>query len=124
MRRLLLTAVALVLLGITAVSAAWAARPTIRVVDSRPLMLQGTGFVPSERVKLLVSVARTRRIRVARAGQRGAFSVVVRGLAVGPCSSGLSVRAIGSRGSRAYFQLYRPDRMCPLRGERTRFGSR
>ncbi len=98
--------VALVALSIAVTTAAASAqtRPVVQVLKLAPLTVRGTGFQAAERVRVtLVRGGRTQGTRLVRAGANGVFSVRF-GLLVAaePCHS-LSLRAVGSNGSRAQY---------------------
>jgi hypothetical protein len=80
--------------------------PAIRPVTLAPLIVRGTGFVARERVRLVVRAGRSRpHVRNVVADRNGRFRARIGLLvAVEPCSGTLTVRATGSRGSRAAFQ--------------------
>lgn len=77
------------------------ARPTLDVVDLRPFVARGTGFLPNERIALLLSSGRTWNkavVATASGSFRARFAMSV------PRCQGYTVHAIGSRGSRARLQ--------------------
>jgi hypothetical protein len=73
-------------------------RAKILPVGMSPLRVKGTGFVPGERVRLKMDGG-GRRVRV---GSGGSFIATLSG--VDACDS-VTVIAVGSRGSRASFNL-------------------
>jgi hypothetical protein len=77
-----------------------AQRARLLPVSQNPLRVKGTGFRPSERVKVVVVDTAVRR-RVT-ASSTGSFVVAFPGL--GTCN-GVTVKAAGSHGSRASFNL-------------------
>jgi hypothetical protein len=103
---LVVSAVLALVVSATALGAADARRPALRITDVAPLTVRGTNFRPGERVKLLVSAGRP-VTRAVRAGPRGRF-VARLGVRVdsGACSA--VVQAIGSAGSRALVDMARP----------------
>jgi hypothetical protein len=106
-RFVLLAVVALALVAsTTALGAADARNPSLRITDLSPLTVQGANFKPRERVKLLVNVGMPLS-RAVRAGSRGRF-VARLGVHVdaGACSA--VVQAIGAAGSRALVDIARP----------------
>jgi hypothetical protein len=106
-RFVFLAAVGLALLAsTTALAAADARNPSLRITDLSPLTVQGANFKPRERVKLLVNVGMPLSSAV-RAGSRGRF-VARLGVHVdvGACSA--VVQAVGAAGSRALVDLARP----------------
>jgi hypothetical protein len=74
--------------------------PALRVVDRQPLVLRGTGFRPSEQVRLTVSAGEDSATRRLRAGARGAFSTSFARMALHRCDD-LFASAVGESGSRA-----------------------
>jgi hypothetical protein len=86
--------------GSSAETKASAGRARIIPVSQDPLRVKGTGFQPRERVKLAVVDTAVRR-RVT-ASSRGSFVVGFPGL---DTCDGVTVKAAGSRGSRAAFNL-------------------
>jgi hypothetical protein len=98
----------LVILVVTAVGAASAKtpRPTLRITATAPLVVQGSAFQANEKVTLLVNTGKPMRAAV-RTGALGGFRYVF-GYRLQRCS-GISIQAIGSRGSRASFSLEHPD---------------
>jgi hypothetical protein len=78
---------------------ALAAAPLLRVPNTAPFSVQGTGFVPSERVT--VSVLSHVKTTIVRA--KGAFLVHFWSLKVSDCQV-FVVRAVGNRGTRATFR--------------------
>jgi hypothetical protein len=98
-------AIASMLVLATAVGAADAKRPALRILDLAPLTVQGTSFQPGERVKLLVNAGGP-VARSVRAGARGGFTVRL-GVSVRGCTA-VVVQAVGGRGSRAMVDLTRP----------------
>jgi hypothetical protein len=85
-------------------------KPTLTLVKGTPLTLKGTSFRSRERVRLVVVVAREKTTKRIMAGPAGAFVVRFSDLAVDRCN-GLTVSAIGARGSRA--TLSSPNVYCP-----------
>ena len=83
--RIVLTALAVALLATsTALGAADARRPALRITDLAPLTVRGSNFRPGERVKLFVNAGRP-ITRAVRAGARGGF-VARLGLTTRPLS--------------------------------------
>lgn len=75
-----------------------AAKPRLAVRTPRPLVVEGSRFIPGERVRVAAPGSTTR----VRAGRFGRF--VVRLAAVDACNGG-TVVAVGSSGSRAQVAL-------------------
>jgi hypothetical protein len=86
-------------------------RPTLRVVGPYPLTVYGTNFRGSEWVKLTAR-AQTTAVRTVHSNARGRFTARF-GLRVPRCGTA-TVRAVGSRGSRAVAQLPAPHCVNPL----------
>ncbi|MGH3103535.1 MAG: hypothetical protein ACRDN6_05500 [Gaiellaceae bacterium] len=89
---------------------------SLRPVSLAPLTVRGTGFVPSERVRVTLAVGRrSTHVRSVKAGSDGRFTVAFDLLlAVDPCRGTLVVTATGSRGSRAaYTKVCRPPSLRP-----------
>lgn len=96
--------VALALLAALAVPAAHARAtraPALRLVDTAPVVLRGTGFAGLERVTVALTRNGRSTIRRVRATRRGSFTVGFGLLALEPCRGAIVVRATGGRGSRA-----------------------
>jgi hypothetical protein len=87
------------------------AAPTLRVVGLYPLTVYGANFRGAELVKLTAR-AQTTVVRTVQASARGRFTAQMR-LRVPRCGTA-TVRAIGSRGSRAVGQLPGPHCVNPL----------
>jgi hypothetical protein len=98
-------AVVAIVAGILAgVSAAAGSRPSIRIVQSRPLVVAGSHFRAGERVKVVAHLTRTIvRHVVAR---HGSFRVNLGMVPVSKCE-GIRIVAVGSRGSRATLKIPR-----------------
>ena len=104
--RIVLSALAVALLATsTALGAADARRPTLRITDLAPLTVRGTNFRPGERVKLLVNAGRP-VTRAVRAGPRGGFVARLGVRVDGSCAT--VVQAIGAAGSRALVDMAAP----------------
>jgi hypothetical protein len=77
--------------------AAASSSPRLVLVSGDPVVVGGTGFRPSERVRLLVTPGPA--TRTVRAGKLGRFRTTL-GLSIPRCG-GVVVQALGDRGSRA-----------------------
>ena len=75
------------------------AKPSLLVVQLRPVKVLGTAFVPHERVRVTLSIADGQYRKTAFAGRRGGF-VALYSVSAAKCTS-IHVLATGSRGSRA-----------------------
>ena len=108
MRIISLTLAMLVILGITVVGAATAKapRPTLGITAMAPLAVQGKAFRVNEKVTLLVTVGGKPMRAAVRTGSLGGFRHVF-SYRLAKCT-GISIQAIGSRGSRAMLSLDQP----------------
>ena len=86
--------------GSSADTKASAGRARLIPISQGPLRVKGTSFQPRERVKLTVVGTAVRRR--ATASSKGSFVVAFPGL---DTCNGVTVKATGSRGSRAAFNL-------------------
>jgi hypothetical protein len=104
-----------VLLAVAASAEAGSSRARLYVVGASPLVVTGSGFRASERVRLTASSAGDQEVRWLRATRVGGFRTVFGDLDFDRCG-GLLVTASGARGSRASLKL--PQLLCPpaLRG--------
>lgn len=100
MRALALALIAAALAAPAAYPAATRA-PALRLVDTAPVTVRGTGFAGLERVAVALTRNGRTTVRRTRATRRGSFTVRFGLLAVEPCRGTLVVRATGARGSRA-----------------------
>jgi hypothetical protein len=100
-----------------AVPADAASRPTLRIVGTERVVVQGAAFLPSERVVVTALAGLGPGHVVVRAGRRGTFGARL-GKGVRPCGVPLAVRAVGSNGSRV--TVYLPARPCPQSPARVR----
>jgi hypothetical protein len=80
---------------------ATATRPQLLPVQQQPLVVEGTGFRPGEKVALTAKGLRSGRA-TAKADGAGGFRATFHGLK--SCDS-ITVFAVGSKGSRAQFNL-------------------
>ena len=85
-----------------------ATHPSLRLFDTSPVTMRGTGFRPNERVVVVVARGAP-RVRVARAGANGVFALKL-AIDVNACA-GFSVTATGNLGSHA--TLKRAPGKCP-----------
>ncbi len=81
----------------------------LRVLDTAPMTVRGTGFRPAEHVTLTLTASGATRVRHPTAGAAGRFVAVFGGVTIGHCR-GYFLRATGDRGSRAVFRFI-PE--CP-----------
>jgi hypothetical protein len=81
----------------------------VRVTNASPATVRGTGFVPSERVRVTVDADTTVTRRVL-AGPAGGFTTRFQTLTLSWCTAYV-VRAVGSRGDTAIVRVRAPE--CP-----------
>lgn len=113
-RASLLLAAALLLLALVpagaAVDTTASGKARLRLLDSTPVKIRGTGFAAGERVVVrvigLAGLTRKRTI----AGAKGGWTLTFPNLAYDRCG-GLIVNAVGNEGSRAGLKL--PQPLCP-----------
>jgi hypothetical protein len=91
-------AIALLLAGLGAGSTS-KRHASLRLLESTPLQVGGSGFAARERVRVMASAAKVSVTKRVRASRRGAFKVAF-SFSAGHCT-GLRVVAVGSAGSRA-----------------------
>jgi hypothetical protein len=103
MRRLFTVGALLVALASSGVAGAQVA-PTLRVLDTSPVTVRGSGFHPREHVTVILVVNRSTRSRSATASAAGRFVASFADAAIGDCR-GYVVRATGDGGSRATFKF-------------------
>lgn len=99
-------AAAAALLALVLALPAWGAEPrraTLKLKDLRPLVVEGRGFRPRERVVVTASLLPLRRTLVLAADREGRFKGGFR-LRPGRCAE-VTVRAVGVAGSRAILQV-------------------
>jgi hypothetical protein len=109
-RRLALILLTATVAGVaTSSTTAMTTHAKLRLSDEEPITFRGSGFRPSERVKVTV-VAGKRAVHWASAGGAGGFIVRFQGLSANVCK-GFSAIAVGDRGSRAAFK--RAPGQCP-----------
>jgi hypothetical protein len=84
-------------------SADQARRGKLAHVSLQPLTLKGNGFVPGERVQVSASTSGAKETRTAKANGSGSFTLSFSGK-LDTCN-GLTVTAVGNRGTRTSFQL-------------------
>jgi len=77
----------------------------VRIMDPAPLTLRGVGFERGERVRLTVSLGDRTVVRKLRAGDAGRFTALFSAMRYDRCGGPLSVKAVGSRGSRVSWEL-------------------
>ena len=90
---------ALLLGGLVATTAAATtqARPALRVVDDRPLVVRASGFAANERVTLRATWRAKSIVRHVRSGPGGGFTTRFDGTAFDFCAGFTSLRATGAR---------------------------
>ena len=95
---------------------------SLHAVDMQPLVVRGSGFESSERVRLMLSSSAGQRWRTTEAGSAGGFTMRF-DISVGACGR-FMIQAVGSRGSRARLMPRRAQIDCvsPDRGTPTTHG--
>ena len=93
----------LIALASSGVAGAQAA-PALRVLDTSPVTVRGTGFHSGERVTVTLVLNRSSRLRSATASAAGRFVALFTGVPIGHCQ-GYVLRATGGRGSQATFKF-------------------
>jgi hypothetical protein len=88
------------------VEAAASTRATIQLVDRQPIVLKGRYFHSHERVRVTLVMLVT-RVKYARAGSNGSFTVTFTGLNLPHCG-GVFARARGAQGSVATLKVPLP----------------
>jgi hypothetical protein len=83
-------------------------RPTLRIVQERPLVLTGARFKAHEAVRVTVRAGTRTLRRDTHAGARGGFTVTFRGARVNFCARPLSILARGPVSGTASARLPRP----------------
>lgn len=106
-----LVVVGLALALVSTVLAGSSRSAKIRMLDPAPLTLKGVGFAARERIRLTVSLGERVLVRKLVARSAGTFLVRFPATTYDRCSGQLSVRAVGSRGSRVTWELVPLD--CP-----------
>lgn len=86
--------------------------PTLKVVDTRPLVVAGAGFVAHERVTVTALTSLGPRFQRTYASATGAFRVRF-GPFPQPCSKPVAVRARGATGDVAIARLTAPPCVPP-----------
>jgi hypothetical protein len=99
--------------GVTAtVDAATEAKPALRLVTAKPLVVTGTGFEPGEHVTVTALTSLRARSVTVRATKAGSFRARL-GWFTQPCGKPFSVRARGTAGSKASLRLKAPPCVPP-----------
>ena len=96
-------AAVLVLALVAPAGAAETRRATLALKTLAPLVVEGRGFIPRERVVMTANGSGARRILTIVSGRDGRFRARFR-LSLGRCTE-LTVKAVGARGSRAILQV-------------------
>jgi hypothetical protein len=93
-------------------TAAATPKATLRLVDDAPpVTLHGSGFQPREHVRILVIADSSQSVKRTIATRLGRFVVKLTAVDLNACT-GLSIRAVGSDGTKA--TLKRPPGQCAL----------
>jgi hypothetical protein len=101
--------------GLSAAHASVETTTRVRMLDTAPVTLRGVGFAVSERVRITVSLGELSAARTVRAGLAGGFTTTFASMRYGRCGPPLSVKAVGSRGSRVSWKLVPLE--CPDRAD-------
>ena len=86
---------------------AWGAQPrraSLELRSTDPVVVLGRGFASREPVLVTAKSGKTQRIVPLVARRNGTFTARFKKLRLGPCAP-LTIRAIGTRGSRAILQV-------------------
>ena len=86
-------------------------RAKLHMMDLQPLTVRGVGFVPSERVHVVAAARGGAYSKTKVANAAGVFSVKFP-ISAGVCRGYYSLRAFGSRGSRAFAVTRLPQLDC------------
>jgi hypothetical protein len=92
-------------------SSATRARPQLKVLATRPLVVQGTHFRARERVRVTATTTEA-VMRTVRATAAGSFQAHFTSVSVGRCS-GATVKAVGAAGDRASFKVLQDQACAP-----------
>jgi hypothetical protein len=116
MTRRITLVVALFVFGIVGVASAGPNEPAgkraqLQMTDLQPLTVRGIGFVAGERVAVVAAARGGAYSKTKVANAAGVFSVTFP-LSAGVCRGYYSVRAFGSRGSRAFALTRLPQLDC------------
>jgi hypothetical protein len=116
MTRRITLVVGLCILGIVGVASAAPGEPAanrakLQMIDLQPLTVRGVGFVPSERVHVVAAARGGAYSKSKVANAAGVFSVKF-AISAGVCRGYYSLRAFGSRGSRAFAITRLPQLDC------------
>jgi hypothetical protein len=87
------------------------ARPQLKVLATRPLVVQGSHFRPRERVRV-TAVTTARATRTVRATAAGTFKARFDSVSVGRCA-GAAIRALGATGDRASSKVLQDQDCAP-----------
>jgi hypothetical protein len=101
--------------GVSCTDASVDTTTRVRMLDTAPVTLRGVGFDAGERVHLSVSLGELTASRTVRAGRAGGFTTAFTSMRYGRCRPPLSVKAMGSRGSRVSWKLVPLE--CPDRAD-------
>jgi hypothetical protein len=90
------------------------AKPQLKVLATRPLVVQGTHFRARERVRVTVTTSTAVR-RTVRATDTGSFKAQFSAVSVGRCA-GATIQAVGSAGDRASSKVLQAQDCAPRLG--------
>jgi hypothetical protein len=86
--------------------------PKLRLADTQPVVVRGTGFRALERIKVTTVVNETRHVRVVHSTGTGGFVATFTTIArLDPCSSSFRAYATGAQGDKASLTV--GQRACP-----------
>jgi hypothetical protein len=111
----LISASAVLLVAGSLVAAAPAAKrhPRLTVVDQRPLVVRGVGFLPRERVTLEATAGDQQAAKIVRATATGVFTARFDAITDASCSP-FTVTAAGARGTTAASRRLRIPEACGI----------
>jgi hypothetical protein len=115
MSRLLIGVAALALLTFStgfADGKSGSAGPTVRIVQTSPLVVAGQRFRPVERIVIRVYVPSATRTRTMRTTRQGTFVASFSSVSVHRCNGGVSVVVTTASGLVAKSKM--PQPLCPL----------
>jgi hypothetical protein len=104
------TALVLLTLAFAGAASGRQAAPALRLATRAPLVVQGRGFHPGERVSVHVQTGARLRTRSTVARSTGAFSLTFAGASIDRCSAA-SIWAVGRRGDGARLKVP-PGPLC------------
>jgi hypothetical protein len=86
--------------------------PSLRLTDTKPVVVKGTGFRPLERIKVTGIVDEHRHVRLVRSTRTGSFVATFATIVqLDPCTSSFRAYAVGALGDKASVTV--GQRACP-----------